>query len=242
MLRYSCAAVAAAILAIGPGFSAQSQADQDRVAIEKVALDYIEGWFEGNAERMERALHPDLAKRTIQTDPATGQTALQNLTKAKMVEFTQKGGGKGVPADRRGIKVVVLDQFRDIATVRVESVSFIDYLQLGKSGDLWQIVNVLWAQNRKDRKEVPVDPRIFGAYVGEYELAPQFILAITTDAGRLFAQATGQPKVEIFPESEVDFFLKVTEAQITFVKDSGGRAGQLILHQGGRDIPARRIR
>jgi hypothetical protein len=242
VFRCFCGAAGAVVLAAGIGFAAQSQAEQDRTAIEKVALDYIEGWFEGNAERMERALHPDLVKRAFQLDPATGQPALQNLNKATMVEYTQKGGGKGVPADRRGIKVVVLDQFREIGTVRVESVSFIDYLQVARAGDRWQIVNVLWTQNRKDRKVASVDPKLYGAYVGEYELAPQFILAITTDAGRIFAQATGQPRVEIFPESEVDYFLTVTDAQITFVKDADGHVNQLVLHQGGRDLPAKKSR
>ena len=242
MSRCFYAVVAAVALAAGIGFAAQSQAEQDRIAIEKVALDYIEGWFEGNVERMERALHPDLVKRTFQIDPATGQAVLQNLNKATMVEYTQKGGGKGVPADRRGIKVVVLDQFRDIGTVRAESVSFIDYLQVARAGDRWQIVNVLWTQNRKDRKVASVDPKLYGAYIGEYELAPQFILTITTDAGRIFAQATGQPRVEIFPESEVDYFLTVTDAQITFVKDADGHVNQLVLHQGGRDIPAKKSR
>jgi hypothetical protein len=242
MMRCFYAVVAAVALVSGRGVAAQSQAELEKAAIEKIALDYIEGWFEGNTERMERALHPDLAKRTFQVDPASGQPVLQNLTKTMMVEYTQKGGGKGVPAEKRGIKVAVLDQFRDIATVRVESVSFIDYLQLAKAGNRWQIVNVLWTQNRKDRKVVTVDPKLYGNYVGEYELAPQFILAITTDAGRIFAQATGQPKVEIFPETEVDYFLTVTDAQITFVKDAEGRVNQLVLHQGGRDVPAKKIR
>jgi len=241
MIRYCFAAAVAAVLAAVWGSAAQSQFEQDRIAIEKAALDYIEGWFEGDAERMERALHADLAKRTFQIDPATGQPELQNLNKTSMVDYTRKGGGKAVPAERRGIKVAVLDQFRDIATARVESVSFIDYLQLAKVGERWQIVNVLWTQNRKDRKVVQVDPKLYEDYVGEYELGPQFILAITAEGGRIFAQATGQPKVEIFPESEVDYFLKVTDAQVTFVKDSGGRVHQLVLHQGGRDIPAKKI-
>jgi hypothetical protein len=94
----------------------------------------------------------------------------------------------------------------------------------------------------KDRRVAAVDPRLFTAFVGDYELGPKFILAITTEAGRLFAQATGQPKVEIFPETELDYFLKVTDAQITFVRDAQGGVPQLILHQGGRDVPAKRVR
>jgi len=53
-------------------------------------------------------------------------------------------------------------------------------------------------------------------------------------------QATGQSKIEIFPSSETEFFLKVVDAQITFVKSASGTVDQLILHQGGRDMPARR--
>jgi hypothetical protein len=242
VFRSYCFAAALAVLTAGVSLAAQPQGEESRIVIEKAALDYIEGWFEANAERMDRALHPDLVKRTLQANPATGQPSLQTLNKSQMVEYTRNGGGKGVPAERRGIKVTVLDVFRDIATVRVESVSFIDYLQLARSGDRWQIVNVLWTRNLKDRQVAAVDPKVFTAFVGEYELKPQFVVAITADGGHIYAQATGQPKVEIFPESELEYFLTVTDAQITFVKDGDGRVQQLVLHQGGRDITARRVR
>jgi hypothetical protein len=57
----------------------------------------------------------------------------------------------------------------------------------------------------------------------------------------MFAQATGQQKVEIFPESKTEFFLKVVDAQITFVKDKNGKVNQLIFHQSGRDLPAKKV-
>lgn len=93
-----------------------------------------------------------------------------------------------------------------------------------------------------ERPVAKVDPAIFDAYVGEYELQPGFVLSVTREGGRLMTQATGQPKVEIFPSSETEFFLKVVDAQITFVRGPGGAVDQLVLHQGGRDIPARRKR
>ncbi len=93
----------------------------------------------------------------------------------------------------------------------------------------------------REHKEVQVDPKIFDGYVGTYQLAPGFSIAITREGNRLFEQATGQQKVEIFPESEKEFFLKVVDAQITFVTGSQGRATELILHQGGRDHPGKRI-
>jgi CubicO group peptidase (beta-lactamase class C family) len=92
-----------------------------------------------------------------------------------------------------------------------------------------------------ERKEVTVDPKLFGGYVGNYELAPKFILTVTREGDKLVTQATGQPKVPIFAESEREFFAKVVDAQITFVTDAQGRATELILHQGGRDMHAKRF-
>ena len=93
----------------------------------------------------------------------------------------------------------------------------------------------------KEHKEITVDPKLFDGYVGQYQLAPNFILTITREGDRLFAQATGQPKFQIFPESEHDFFLKVVDAQITFETDSTGRAISLTLHQNGANVPAKRV-
>ena len=92
----------------------------------------------------------------------------------------------------------------------------------------------------KEHKEVQVDPKIFEGYVGNYQLAPNFSIAITREGDHLFEQATNQPKFEIFPESNKDYFLKVVDAQITFVTDAQGRATELILHQGGADQHAKR--
>jgi hypothetical protein len=92
----------------------------------------------------------------------------------------------------------------------------------------------------KEHKEVAVDPKLFDGYVGQYQLAPNFILTITREGDQLFAQATGQPKFQIFAEGVRDFFYKVVDAQITFDTDSSGRATSLTLHQNGADMPAKR--
>jgi len=93
----------------------------------------------------------------------------------------------------------------------------------------------------KQHKEVAVDPKLFAGYIGSYQLAPNFILTITQEDDHLSEQATGQPKIQIFPEGDRDYFLKVVDAQITFVTDGNGRATELILHQGGVDHRAKRI-
>lgn len=89
---------------------------------------------------------------------------------------------------------------------------------------------------------VTVDPALYRAYAGEYELAPGFVLTVTVEGDKLMTQATGQPKVEVFPSSPTEFFLKVVDAQITFVKDASGAVTHLVLHQGGRDMPAKKIK
>ena len=93
-----------------------------------------------------------------------------------------------------------------------------------------------------ERKEVKVDPKSYDSYAGEYELAPDFTITVTSESGKLMTQATGQPKFELFPSSETEFFLKIVEAQVTFVKDAQGKVTQLILNQNGRKMLARKIR
>lgn len=84
-----------------------------------------------------------------------------------------------------------------------------------------------------EAKAAQVDPKIYDAYVGEYQLAPNFILAIRREGDRLITQATGQGEVEIFPESETVFFPKEIEAKLVFFKDESGKVTHLILKQNG---------
>jgi CubicO group peptidase (beta-lactamase class C family) len=93
----------------------------------------------------------------------------------------------------------------------------------------------------KVRREIQINPALLDAYVGVYELAPSFRLTVTREGDALFGQATGQGKIQLFAETETEFFLKVTDAQITFVKDAAGKVNSIVLHQGGANIPGRRV-
>jgi bifunctional DNase/RNase len=105
----------------------------------------------------------------------------------------------------------------------------------------WRSFRSLKYENFEKRKEVAVDPSPLDRYVGRYEMRRDFILTITREGDRLFVQATGELKLELFAEGERDYFLKFTDAQITFEIDAAGTAHQLTHHQLGRHIPARRI-
>jgi len=87
-----------------------------------------------------------------------------------------------------------------------------------------------------------VDSTVFDALVGSYQLAPGFVLEIRRRGTQFFSQATGQEEVEIFARSEAEYFLKLVDAQLTFVKDQAGKITSLVLRQGGREIPAPKIR
>jgi CubicO group peptidase (beta-lactamase class C family) len=93
-----------------------------------------------------------------------------------------------------------------------------------------------------ERRVAAVDPKILSRYPGEYALAPTFSIVVTLENGRLMTQPTGQPKIEIFPESETRFFLKVVDAQIEFQVDGEGKATGLVLTQGGRKMPAKKTK
>jgi D-alanyl-D-alanine-carboxypeptidase/D-alanyl-D-alanine-endopeptidase len=94
----------------------------------------------------------------------------------------------------------------------------------------------------KERKAIKLEAKILDAYVGEYQVVPGFGLTVSREGDQLFAQATGQNKFELFAETETDFFLKVVDAQITFVKDDKGQVTQLVLHQNGVNQPAKKIK
>ena len=124
--------------------SAQTASDADKEAIKQTALDYIEGWYEGNAERMERALHPELAKRIVRTDPKSGRSNLGQMGAMTLVQYTRSGGGKQTPKEKQQKDVSILDVFENAASVKVVASDWIDYLHMAKWSGHWVIVNVLW--------------------------------------------------------------------------------------------------
>jgi hypothetical protein len=111
-------------------------------AITAAALDYYEGWFDGEAERIERALHPDLVKRSLSDDGASVET----ISARVMIDATAKGVGLTRDPGRqaRGIEITVDHVYGSIATVTATSAVYVDYLQLARTRDGWKIVNVLW--------------------------------------------------------------------------------------------------
>jgi hypothetical protein len=122
---------------------AAAQTAADSTAIRQTALDYIDGWYTGDAARMERAVHPELAKRIVRTD-SLGRSMLGQQSAMTLVQNTRNGGGKDTPIPDRHDDVRILDIYQNAAVARVDASSWVDYLELAKWRGRWVIVNVLW--------------------------------------------------------------------------------------------------
>jgi hypothetical protein len=134
----------AVVLALAAAPAARAQAAADSAAIRTAALDYAEGWYAGDADRMARAVSPELVKRIVVNDTATGRSVIQTMGASALVNGTRHGYGKSTPVERRQKDVTVLDVFGGAAAARVVMADWIDYLQLAKVDGRWVIVNVLW--------------------------------------------------------------------------------------------------
>src|SRR6185503_13206238 len=125
--------------------------DPEARAIRQTALDYIEGWYERNVERMTRALHPELVKRIVVT--SHGATRLDDMGASKLISFVRTGGGKDTPKERQLKEVTILDRYENAAVAKIIASDWIDYLQLGKVDGRWVIINVLWEHKPEPPKK-----------------------------------------------------------------------------------------
>jgi hypothetical protein len=146
LLLLSPAALGAQAAPAPPVDPAASAADSG--AIRATALDYVEGWYAGDAGRMERALHPELAKRIVRVD-STGNPSLQQMGATALVAGARAGYGRQTPKERQVKTVRILDVFGNTASVRADMADWVDYMQMAKVDGRWVIVNVLWEMRRR---------------------------------------------------------------------------------------------
>lgn len=133
--------MSSAALAASTAATAATAAEPEAAAIEACARDYIEGWYAGDAARMERSLHPELAKRIV-ARRSDARSMLQTMGAMTLVQATRARAGKPETGKRADVKI--LDVFGHVASVRVDAESWIDYMHLAQEDGRWRIVNVLW--------------------------------------------------------------------------------------------------
>lgn len=123
--------------------TADAQTAADSAAIRATALDYIDGFYTGDAARMERALHPDLVKRIVTRTPGEAET-LQEMTTDQLIQMTAGGGGTRIPEEQMISDVTILDIFEGMASVKIVAGLWVDYMHIARVDGDWVIVNVLW--------------------------------------------------------------------------------------------------
>jgi predicted esterase len=94
---------------------------------------------------------------------------------------------------------------------------------------------------RRPRVGRGVDPSGFSAYAGRYQIEGGPLITVTTEGDRLMASVPGDPTIELFPESESDFFIKEANVRLSFQKDAAGKVSGLVGEQNGREFQARRL-
>jgi hypothetical protein len=129
--------------AAAPRAEEEQPATDENVLIEKAIRDYIDGWYEGDAERMARALHPDLTKRRLAPLP-NGKEVFNTVSADAMVAYTEMGFGKKSKQEGQKNEVIILDVSPQTAAAKSISHEFIDYIHLAKVDGQWRIINVLW--------------------------------------------------------------------------------------------------
>jgi hypothetical protein len=144
-------------LAVAEG-TVSTQTDADSSAIKDTLLNYVEGWYEGNAARMQRALYPDLAKRIVRKNPKTGKEYLEKMTAKELVAGTGTDGGcvadstesrpkcALIPKERQQKDITIFDIYEDEASAKVVFLGWVDYVHLARINGRWVIVNVLWQE------------------------------------------------------------------------------------------------
>jgi hypothetical protein len=145
MKRIVCAALLAlfASTAVPARQAGAPSVEQEKAAIRQAAYDYAEGYYEGAAARMERAVYPLLSKRGLTAFGPGTAPVLVPMNAEMLIEATRRGGGK-LAAEQRNIRFDLLDLGKDVASAKIFTARFNDYLLLFRQNGQWRLLNVLW--------------------------------------------------------------------------------------------------
>jgi hypothetical protein len=153
-----CAVSACILLVLTGAVAAAESAEDEKAAIIAASLDYMDGALSGDASRMARAIHQEVTKNTLTTFEETGRVALRRSGSTRLVELV-RAGVVTVDEEQRRNEVTVFDSRQGLASVKVVSSRFYDYLHLATIDGQWKIVNALWIPNQQQlqKPDGPVD-------------------------------------------------------------------------------------
>ncbi len=120
-----------------------STSDNDVAAVKATLTNYIEAYYSGDAARMESSLHPHYLKHTV-----SGPEGAARMTEQTGLEMVQRvRSGKITPVAQRVQKITVLDVSGDLASAKLETARWVDYLTLARLNGEWKIVSVTLREN-----------------------------------------------------------------------------------------------
>ncbi len=195
-------------------FAQESIDETDSSAIIATALDYADGFYSGAPERMERAIHPDLNKVTVVKLSPTAKSSLQYSTFSGLIELTHaKVGFREL--EKRNIKVTILTINNDLASVKLTSPMFNDFLQMLNIEGKWKIVNVLWEPG-------PESPNIPPRGNIDVDNEKKAINATVTDyyTGSFKNDVALIEKI-VYPETRIAQFAKLPQTGKSFISRVG---------------------
>lgn len=220
------------------------QASKDEQELRRLEDEWLGSYLSGERTIFDRIVADDFAgtdesarvrnkveeMELIQPPPASIKSSLTNDD----VQVRIYGDAAIVTG-----RIVVKTQLADQAQIHFQS-RFTDTF-LKRQGR-WQVVARHYSRLPPDRSAVKVDPKVYDDYVGQYELAPNFVVTITKAGDKLMSQASGQPKFELLPESDTVFFIKGFSALFIFMRSRNGEVTRMITLQDGRVIEAKRLK
>lgn len=229
---------------LGQTAQGPAQAGRDEQAVRRLEDEWLGCYLRGDKTTFDRIVANDFTgtdesaklrnkaqeREVIQAPPSSIKVSLTNEDlQVRIYRDTAVVIGRIVAKSQPGGQAEISFQSR-----------FTDTL-LKRQGR-WQVVARHYSRLPVERTAVKLDPKIYDAYTGQYELAPGFVLTISRDGEKLITQGTGQPEFELQPESEIGFFIKDFSALFIFLRDEKGKVSQLITIQDGRIISSKRIK
>jgi ketosteroid isomerase-like protein len=234
-----------ALLAVGFGQVVQKpvQASQDEAELRRLEDEWLGSYLRGDKATFDRIVADDFTgtdesakvrnkaqeRELIQAPPASVKSSLTN----EDIRVRIYGDAAIVTG-----RIVVKTQLSGQAEISFQS-RFTDTLL--KREKHWQVAARHYSRLPLERTAVKLNPKVYDQYVGQYQLAPNFVFTVTKEDEKLMGQATGQPKFELLAESEIGFFIKDISALFIFMRGQSGEIERMITVQDGRIIAAKRI-
>jgi ketosteroid isomerase-like protein len=228
----------------GNNFQKSDQASKDEQELRKLEDEWLSSYLRGDRTTFDRIVADDFTgtdesarvrnkaeeRELIQPPPASIKSSLAN----EDVRVRTNGDAAIVTG-----RIVLKTQLSGQPEISFQT-RFTDTF-LRRQGR-WQVAARHYSRLPPERVAVKLDPKVFDEYVGQYELAQDFVLIVTKEGDKLMSQATGQPKFELLPESDIAFFIKDISALLIFMRGQNGEINRMITVQDGRIVSAKKIK